>query len=213
MGDAPPGEMMRRAVGHRCERHLDRLRPVEQPQRPQRRLALDALRPCGLRRGRQMMLRRRRPAPRVRGCGCPAADARPRACRRCARRCGRSARRVRHCHGHWRRDRAAAAPRFRCGWRTGGSRSKPKPGSSGSSSASSRSRNRRSIMSALRHRPAGVDGNRAHRAVGAEETRFQPPRALALPVHRRDQHAASADSVIAITVSVATGSGKRFSTM
>ena len=55
--DAAPGELMRRAVGHGCERHLDGLRPVEQPQRPQRRLALDALRPRGLRGGRQMMLR------------------------------------------------------------------------------------------------------------------------------------------------------------
>ena len=57
MRDAAPGELMRRAVGHGGERHLDRLRPVEQPQRPQRRLALDALRPCRLRGGGQMMLR------------------------------------------------------------------------------------------------------------------------------------------------------------
>ncbi len=40
----------------------------------------------------------------------------------------------------------------------------------------------------FRHRTAGIDRDRAHRAVGAEETRFQPSRALALPVHRRDQH-------------------------
>ena len=41
----------------------------------------------------------------------------------------------------------------------------------------------------LRHRTAGIDRDRAHRAVGAEETRLQPPRALALLVHRGDQHA------------------------
>ncbi len=67
-------------------------------------------------------------------------------------------------------------------------RSKPKPGSRGSLSASSRSRNRRSITSALGHRTPGIDRDRAHRAVGAEKTCFQPPRALALSVHRRDQH-------------------------
>ena len=38
-----------------------------------------------------------------------------------------------------------------------------------------------------RHWLAGVDGENAHRAVGAEETRFQPPRALALLLHRSDQ--------------------------
>ncbi len=38
-----------------------------------------------------------------------------------------------------------------------------------------------------RHRLAGVDDESAHRAVGAEETRFQPPRALALLLHRGDQ--------------------------
>ena len=41
----------------------------------------------------------------------------------------------------------------------------------------------------LGHGTPGIDRNRAHRAVGAEETRLQPPRALALLVHRRDQHA------------------------
>ncbi len=38
-----------------------------------------------------------------------------------------------------------------------------------------------------RHRLAGVDEERAHRAVGAEEARFQPARALALLLHRSDQ--------------------------
>ena len=66
----------------------------------------------------------------------------------------------------------------------------------------------------LGHGPSGIDANRAHRAVGAEETRFQPPRALALPVHRRDQHVRPArDRFIEITFSVATGSAKRFSTI
>ena len=37
------------------------------------------------------------------------------------------------------------------------------------------------------HGPSGIDGS-CGRAVGAEETRFQPPRALALLPHRRDQH-------------------------
>ena len=141
--------------------------------------------------------------------GYPAADARRRACRRCARRCGRSGRRVRHCHAHWHRDRAAAAPRFRCGWRTAGSRSKPKPGSSGSFSASSRSRNRRSITSRSRHRPAGIDRDGAHRAVGAEET---APPAAARPCPAASiaatSMAARRESVAAITVSVATGSAK-----
>ena len=40
---------------------------------------------------------------------------------------------------------------------------------------------------ALGHGLSGVHRNRAHRAVGAEETRFQPPRALALLLHRGDQ--------------------------
>ena len=34
----------------------------------------------------------------------------------------------------------------------------------------------------------GVHHDRAQGAVGAEKARFQPPRALALFVHRRDQH-------------------------
>ena len=64
------------------------------------------------------------------------------------------------------------------------------------------------------HGLAGIHRDRAHRAVGAEETRFQPPRALALLVHRRDQRLRpAADKVAAITPSVATGSANRFSTM
>src|SRR5262245_59953944 len=39
MGDATPGEMMRRTVGNGRERHLDGLGLFEQPERPQRRLA------------------------------------------------------------------------------------------------------------------------------------------------------------------------------
>ena len=35
---------------------------------------------------------------------------------------------------------------------------------------------------------SGIHRNRAHRAVGAEEARLQPPRALALFFHRCDQH-------------------------
>ncbi len=37
-----------------------------------------------------------------------------------------------------------------------------------------------------RHRPPGLDHDRAYRAIGAEEARFQLPRALALSVHRRN---------------------------
>ena len=40
--------------------HLDRFRPFEQPQRPQRRLAFDTRRPDRLHRRGEMMLRRRR---------------------------------------------------------------------------------------------------------------------------------------------------------
>ena len=119
MGDAPPGELMRRPVGHGRKRHLDRLRLFEQPQRPQRRLAFDARRPGGLRRGRQMMLRRCGQHRALGNMGVLRQVHDDALARRSARRCGRSARPVRHCHGHWHRDRAAAAPRFRCGWRRG----------------------------------------------------------------------------------------------
>ena len=66
----------------------------------------------------------------------------------------------------------------------------------------------------LGHRLSGVDRDGAHRAVGAEETGLQPPRALALlrpsprPASRR-----AATMSPTITASVATGSAKRFSTM
>ena len=39
------------------------------------------------------------------------------------------------------------------------------------------------------HAVSGVDCDGADRAVGAEETQFQPPRALALPLHRHDKRA------------------------
>ncbi len=42
--------------------------------------------------------------------------------------------------------------------------------------------------SAFGHRQSSIHHDRAHRAVGAEETRFQPPCAFALPVHRHNQH-------------------------
>ena len=67
-------------------------------------------------------------------------------------------------------------------------RSKPKPGSSGSFRASSRSRNSRSMTSAL------VTGCPVSTAIARtapsvrKKLGLQPPRALALPVHRRDQH-------------------------
>ena len=119
MRDAPPGELMRRAVGHGRERHLDRLGLFEQPQGAQRRLAFDARGPGGLRRGGQMMLRRRGQHRALRNMGV-----------------------LRQMHDHalsadargdavdqrgqfvivmdmWHRDRAAAAPRSRCGWRRG----------------------------------------------------------------------------------------------
>jgi len=38
------------------------------------------------------------------------------------------------------------------------------------------------------HRLSGIDHNRAHRSVGAEEGSFQPPCSLALLRHRCDQH-------------------------
>ena len=38
------------------------------------------------------------------------------------------------------------------------------------------------------HGLSSVDNDGANRAIGAEETSLQPPRALALPRHRHDQH-------------------------
>src|SRR5581483_8829883 len=46
MVGAPPGEAMRRTVGHGRKRHLDRLGPREQTQGPQRRLAVGAASAC-----------------------------------------------------------------------------------------------------------------------------------------------------------------------
>ena len=63
------------------------------------------------------------------------------------------------------------------------------------------------------HRLPGIDHDGANRAIGAEETGFQPPRALALLCHRRTSVPANPDKVAEITASVATGSAKRFSTM
>ena len=48
-------------------------------------------------------------------------------------------------------------------------------------------RNRRSITLPRVTGLAGIDHERAHRAIGAEEARLQPPRALALLLHRGDQ--------------------------
>jgi len=68
------------------------------------------------------------------------------------------------------------------------------------------------------HGLSGVPHDRAHRAIGAEEARFQPPRALALPVHAMTTSRPAATGA-AITSSVAqfgkpllddvTGSGLR----
>ena len=113
---------MRRAVGHGRKRHLDRLGPLEQPQ-----AAAAAAR---LRRARAMRPASAAARCMLRGRGQHRAFGNVRvlrqmhdhaAARRSAPRCGRSARRVRHCHGHGCRDRAAAAPRSRCGWRKAGS--------------------------------------------------------------------------------------------
>ena len=66
----------------------------------------------------------------------------------------------------------------------------------------------------LGHGLSGIDHDRAHRAVGAEEMGLQPPRALALLVHRRDQHPGQPGQVSPRSrASVATGSANRFSTM
>src|SRR5690348_212534 len=51
-----PGELVRSSVRDCCERHLDRLWPVEQPQWPQRRFACNARGPFGLSGGGKMML-------------------------------------------------------------------------------------------------------------------------------------------------------------
>ena len=136
---------MRRPVRQGRERDLDRLGPFEQPQGPQRRLALDAVRPCACRgRGQQCCAGTASAACSGMCVSCGRCTTTRR--RRSARRGGRSARKARHCRARWHRNRAAAAPRFRCGAdrRT---RSKPKPGSSGSFNASSCSPNRRSTTS------------------------------------------------------------------
>jgi len=66
----------------------------------------------------------------------------------------------------------------------------------------------------FRHRASGIDRDRAHRAVRCGKklasSRRAPLPCLSIAV---TSMAASADRLIAITVSVVTGSGKRFSTM
>ena len=145
----PPRELCGGPSGTVRKRHLDRFRPLEQPQRPQWRFALDPLRPRRRLSRRQTMLRRRRHAQRVPEYGCPAAGARPRARPpiRAAMRSIRAANSSLSC---------TLASRSRCCCTTISTRladrrmrSKPKPGSSGSFSASSRSRNSRSITSGL----------------------------------------------------------------
>ena len=187
MRDAPPGELMRRPVGHGRERHIDRLRPLEQPQRPQRRFALDPLRPCRLRGGRQMMLRRHRHHRALGDMGV-----------------------LRQVHDH----ALAADPRgdavdqrrqfvivMHIGVEIALLLHHDLGAAGGQADEIEAEAGIERIVQrieplakqpvdhlGLGHRTAGIDRDRAHRAVGAEETRFQPPRALALPVHRRDQH-------------------------
>ena len=187
MGDAAPGELMRRAVRHGGERHLDGLGLFEQPQRTQRRLALDPLRPGRLRGGRQMMLRRHGERRALGDVGvlrqmhdhAVAADARGDAVDQGGEfvivvHVGiEIALLLHHDFG------AAGGQADEIEAETGIERIVQRVEPFAEQAVD---------HLGLRHRPPGIDGNRAHRAVGAEETGFQPPRALALFVHRRDQH-------------------------
>src|SRR5207244_6176246 len=65
---APPLKLRRRSIRYLRDQ-LDGLRPLEQPQWPQWRLALDPIRPCGLHSCGQMMLRRRRQYRALRNMG------------------------------------------------------------------------------------------------------------------------------------------------
>ena len=177
---------MRRAVGHGRERHLDRLRPVEQPQRPQRRLALGARRPFGLHGRGEMMLRGR---GQHRAFGdmrilrqmhddALSADARGDAVDQRGQLVivvdmGVEIALLLH------HDLGAAGGQpdqieAEAGIEGIGERIEPFAKQAVDDRAS-------------RHRTSGLDHDRAHRAVGAEEARLQPPRALALLLHRRDQ--------------------------
>ena len=172
------------AAGRRAPRqgHLDRLGRLEQPQRARRRLAFGARGPGGLRRPRRAPAARARPAPRARGCGCPAArSATTRSRAEARRRGGRSGARLvivlrrrlsrPCCCGTTISVRLGGKPdqvEAEAGIERIGQRIEPL--------AKQPQRSPRRRVSGW---PVSTE-DRAHRAVGAEEARFEPPRALAL---------------------------------
>ena len=186
MGGAAPDKPRRRTIRHLRD-DLDLFRPLEQPQRPQRRLAHDARRPDRLRGSRQMMLRRRRQHRALGNMGI-----------------------LRQMHDH----ALAADPRgdavdqgrkfvivMHVGIEIALLLHDDFGAAGGQANEIEAETGIERIAQGLEplakqpvdhlapgHRLPGIDHDGANRAIGAEETGFQPPRALALLRHRRDQH-------------------------
>ena len=182
---------MRRAVGNGGERHFDRLGLFEQAQRPQRRLGLGARGPGGLRGGCEMMLRGR-------GEHGALGDVRI----------------LRQMHDHAlsadaRGDAVDQGGQFVIVMHggveialllhhdlgTAGGETNEIEAEAGIEGIAERIEplaEQAVDRLRARHRAAGIDCDDAHRAVGAEERRLQPPRALALLVHRGNQRGGEA---------------------
>ena len=176
----------RRPIRHFRD-HLDRFRPREQPQRPQRRLALHPCRPVRLLGRGQMMLRRRRHHRAFRNMGV-----------------------LRQVHDHApsadpRGDAVDQGGQFvivvHIGIEIALLLHHDLDAAGGQANEIEAETGIERIVQGIEplakqpvdhlglgHGLSGVDRDRANHAVGAEEMGLQPPRALALPVHRRDQH-------------------------